>query len=103
MEYCSHGCLSGFIQQCSDGAALCPPLAQGLTLTELLWRMTAQLASAVAYIHSKDIVHYDIKPANVFLDESYNIKLGDFELATHVRDPVMIRIYLPQTALRYPI
>lgn len=87
MEYCSHGCLSGFIQQCSDGAALCPPLAQGLTLTELLWRMTAQLASAVAYIHSKDIVHYDIKPANVFLDESYNIKLGDFGTSYTCKGP----------------
>ncbi|EFO63774.1 Kinase, PEK [Giardia lamblia P15] len=87
MEYCSHGCLSDFIQKCSDGTPLCPSLAQGLTLTELLWRMTAQLASAVAYIHSKDIIHYDIKPANVFLDESYNIKLGDFGTSYTCKGP----------------
>ena len=87
MEYCSHGCLSEFIQHCSTGAPLYPPLAQELTLTELLWRMTAQLASAVVYIHSKDIVHYDIKPANIFLDESYNVKLGDFGTSYTCKGP----------------
>lgn len=87
MEYCSHGSLSKFIQQCNTGMPLSPPLKQGLTLTELLWRMTAQLALAVVYIHSKDIVHYDIKPANIFLDESYNVKLGDFGTSYTCKGP----------------
>ena len=34
------------------------------------------------YIHSyKQVLHRDLKPANVFLDNSGNVKLGDFGLA----------------------
>lgn len=40
-----------------------------------------QLVEAVEYMHAVETAHLDIKLENVFLDASYNIKLGDFDLS----------------------
>jgi serine/threonine protein kinase len=39
-----------------------------------------QIASALVYLHSKDISHRDLKPANILFDGT-NIKIADFGLA----------------------
>ena len=39
-----------------------------------------QACSGVARIHDKNIVHTDIKPANLFLDKDYKVLVGDFGL-----------------------
>jgi serine/threonine protein kinase len=44
-------------------------------------RIVAELASAVAYIHGRGIVHQDIKPSNVVIDEQGRPRLIDFGLA----------------------
>ena len=44
--------------------------------------ISAQIVSAVSYLHSKGFTHQDIKPANIVLDGSFNAKLIDFAL-TH--------------------
>ena len=40
-----------------------------------------QLSSGLKYIHDKKIIHRDVKPANIFLDNFKNLKLGDFGTA----------------------
>lgn len=42
-----------------------------------------QLADAVSYLHSLQMNHLDIKPANILLDSNNNVVLVDFGLSKH--------------------
>lgn len=41
-----------------------------------------QIASALDFMHSKSVVHRDIKPDNILFDEQGNVLLSDFGIAT---------------------
>lgn len=47
------------------------------------------IASAMKYLHSKNIVHADLKPANVLLDENFYPKLSDFGLSIIISNKVL--------------
>jgi len=48
---------------------------------EFFLRIFRQAGEALRYIHSKGIIHRDIKLGNVMLDESNNVKIADFGVA----------------------
>jgi len=45
-------------------------------------RMFAQTFRALQHIHSRGIIHYDVKPSNIIINKEGNAKLIDFGLAT---------------------
>ena len=51
---------------------------------------TRQVCSAVAYIHSKKLVHLDIKPENIFVIKGV-LKLADFGMAAFVDESYHVR------------
>ncbi|MDX2150512.1 MAG: bifunctional serine/threonine-protein kinase/formylglycine-generating enzyme family protein [Bryobacteraceae bacterium] len=44
-------------------------------------KIALQIARALEYVHSKRIIHRDVKPENIFLDRSGKVKLMDFGIA----------------------
>lgn len=50
------------------------PEAEALSITE-------QVASALAVAHDKGVIHRDIKPQNILLDEGGRVKVADFGIA----------------------
>ena len=43
-----------------------------------------QIVLGCKYLHDAKIIHRDLKLGNLFLDDSLDIKIGDFGLATKV-------------------
>ncbi|EWC45265.1 hypothetical protein DRE_05992 [Drechslerella stenobrocha 248] len=45
-----------------------------------------QMLGAVKYMHSRNVIHRDLKLGNIFLDSDLNVKIGDFGLAALLID-----------------
>lgn len=66
----------GFIQ----GRTLEDYMLEGVPLDRAI-RITRQMADALAYAHKQGVVHRDVKPANIMVDEEGNATLTDFGVA----------------------
>ncbi|CAE6928038.1 PERK3 [Symbiodinium sp. CCMP2592] len=85
-----HSCVVAFVGECRYGVitelmpkgSLSHHLHEAKTFMRLMLRakIAEQVCAGVEYLHSHSprIVHGDLKPANVVLDNMYNAKLCDF-------------------------
>merc|ERR1712166_801908 len=73
MEFCRAGDLHSRIIDASDGGK---PLNQ-----QLIIKWFKQICSAVKYLHTRNILHRDLKSANVFLTSKGQVRVGDLGLA----------------------
>lgn len=82
------------IVQTPDGLQMVMEFYPGGTLTERIrgkgplhpreaTDIIRQVAQALSYAHRHNVIHRDVKPANIFLAGEGMIKLGDFGIAAH--------------------
>jgi len=79
MEFCNRGDLQNLIKKAKDKNVA------GLK-EDVIWSITSQIMLGLHYLHKKNILHRDLKSANVFLtkDETkshYLVKIGDLGVA----------------------
>ncbi|KAI9261548.1 kinase-like domain-containing protein [Phascolomyces articulosus] len=75
MELCANGSLADYIN------------FQNRNIPESdVWSILFEIAQGVKAIHDSNIIHLDLKPSNVLIDDAGSIKIGDFGVS--VREPV---------------
>ena len=73
MEYCDSGDLNSLICNLKK--------SHKYLSEEEIWNFFIQISLGLAYIHSKNILHRDLKPMNIFLTNKNQIKIGDLGVA----------------------
>ncbi|KAK5124432.1 hypothetical protein LTR85_001649 [Meristemomyces frigidus] len=72
-EFCENGTLKDFLLQTGF---------KGRLDDFRIWKILCELSHGVKSIHDSNFIHFDLKPANVFIDWAGGLKIGDFGLAS---------------------
>lgn len=68
LEYMSNGCVARYLRD-----------NPGITSLQQKRKWIRQAAEAIAYIHTKNVLHCDISIGNLLLDANLDLKLADFQ------------------------
>lgn len=88
LELCSSGSLDNYIK-----------FKNGKIPEEIVWKIFYEIVMGVQDIHQADIVHLDLKPSNILIDDRGVIKIGDFGISLHT--PVDMRLVKGEGDRRY--
>ena len=76
-----HGGRVFIAMECIDGVNLKTYISRHALTTAQIAEISLQIADALAAAHAKGIVHRDVKPGNLLVTESGDVKVLDFGLA----------------------
>lgn len=73
LPYCEKGSASQYVGKISE---------------EQLWDFAGQVAAGLAHLHKHNIIHQDIKPANVLINIDNQFMITDFGISTGLRNTI---------------
>ena len=80
MEYCDNKDLKSFINTHKNN--------NELINEEVIYNIILDICYGIKEIHSKNSIHRDLKPGNIFISDDYKIKIGDFGLSKQLINTV---------------
>ena len=81
MEFCDYGDLFSLLQSVKKKKVY--------VNEEIIWNVAIQTLLGLEYLHSKKIIHRDIKLLNLFMTKDKKIKIGDMGMSKHVEEGEM--------------
>ena len=72
------------LEMCSRGSLMDLMKTKKIILEQDAKNLTVQICAGIKYLHQEGIIHRDLKLGNVFFNEDYVLKIGDFGLAALV-------------------
>ncbi|WP_165423747.1 serine/threonine protein kinase [Ktedonosporobacter rubrisoli] len=98
LHYGQYKTYSYLVMPYISGGSLLERLAKGPLSPKQAGKVLYQLATALHYLHERRIVHCDIKPANILLEDGH-VYLADFGIATFFAQKVIDNGYIRGTPL----
>jgi serine/threonine protein kinase len=89
-DYGQQGDLVYLVMELLTGGSLAALIRQGPLEPAPTTRLIDQIASALDYAHQRGVIHRDLKPQNVLLDEAGNALLTDFGIAKILRQTTVL-------------
>lgn len=69
------------VMELVEGSSLAAVLSEGRVDIDQAREMVAEIAEALAVVHATDVIHRDVKPANILIDGEGAALLSDFGIA----------------------
>mmetsp|Transcript_16250 Transcript_16250/g.18080 ORF Transcript_16250/g.18080 Transcript_16250/m.18080 type:complete len:82 (+) Transcript_16250:301-546(+) len=64
------------VRECNETRSVCD-IARRIVLNEgQIARILYGVVKALVYVHEKDLVHFNVRGRNIFIDKDGNLKLG---------------------------